>query len=471
MPLMKTTLTPPSPFPIGDPRNAPQPVPKPTPKTFHIMTKPGGSICNLDCTYCFYLEKERLYPDVKNFRMSDEVLENYIRQYIAQQNTPEITFAWQGGEPTLLGLPFFEKAVHLQQKYCPPGQRIANAFQTNGTLLDDKWCKFFHDHHFLIGLSIDGPREMHDRYRVNKGGHPTFDAVVRGLKLMQNHKVEFNTLTVVNKENSQHPLEVYEFLKSMGVEFMQFIPLVERIGAEPKTLAEPPLLKILTPYAQVTPWSVEPLAFGQFLSAIFDQWVRHDVGRTFVQMFDVQLGIEMGLGSALCVFSETCGKAMAMEFNGDLYSCDHFVYPQYKLGNIKDKTIEEMVNSAQQTEFGTAKRDTLPRYCQVCPVKEHCWGECPKHRFGLTPDGEPGLNYLCAGYKQFFTHIKPYLATMSDLLRRQRPASDIMRLIAVQEGRAPAAMPAPTRVFGATPGRNEPCPCGSGKKYKKCCGG
>ncbi len=293
---------------------------------------------------------------------------------------------------------------------------------------------------------------------------------MRGMKLLQDHHVDFNTLTVVNKEVSEKPLEVYGFLKSMGVEFMQFIPLVERVGAEPKVLAEPPLLKILTPYAQVTSWSVEPLTFGTFLSTIFDQWVRNDVGRSFVQIFDVQLGIEMGMGSSLCVFSETCGRAMALEHNGDLYSCDHFVYPQYKLGNIAEQSIEEMVNSAQQQKFGMDKQSTLPHYCQVCPVKQNCQGECPKHRFTITPDGEPGLNYLCAGYKQFFTHIKPYLKVMCDLLNRGRPASDIQRMLAIQEGRTVAEPSIPQRTFGGPAGRNDPCPCGSGKKYKKCCG-
>jgi len=490
----------PSPFPIGDPRATPQATP---PRSFHIMTKPIGSACNLDCTYCFYLEKERLYPGVTDFRMSEATLENYTRQHIAQQDTPEITFTWQGGEPTLLGVKFFQRALELQRQYCPPGRTIANSLQTNGTLLNEDWCRLFHEHKFLIGLSIDGPRELHDRYRVNKGGRPTFDAVFRGMQLLQKHQVDFNTLTVVNREVAQHPLEVYRFLKQCGVEFLQFIPLVERYGAQDKTLADPPLLKVLNnmktsrcdgaapePGArsdgaapgQVTPWSVDPREYGQFLCQIFDDWVRHDVGQRFIQMFDVQLGIEMGLGSSLCVFGETCGKAVAMEHNGDLYSCDHFVYPQYKLGNIHEQSIESMINSAQQQNFGTDKRDTLPQYCRQCPVKEHCWGECPKHRFLTTPDGEPGLNYLCAGYKIFFPHIKPYLEMMANLLRAGHPAAEIMPLLQ-QRPQGSSVMHPTTSLVAPTPGlaprapratgaagRNDPCPCGSGRKFKKCCG-
>ena len=440
-------------------------------RSFHIMTKPIGPICNLGCKYCFYLEKEKLYPakeGIEAFRMSDEVLENYIRQYIAQQNVPEISFAWQGGEPTLMGLDFFRRVVELQARYCPPHQRISNALQTNGTLLDKQWCDFFREHKFLIGLSIDGPREIHDRYRVNKGGHGTYDAVMHGLQLLKNHRVEFNTLTVIHKEASEHPLEVYEFLKSIGSGYMQFIPLVERAGPCTDDLAEPPLLKVLTPYSPVTPWSVQPQQFGTFLCTIFDYWVRHDVGRYFVQMFDVQLGIELGLGSALCVFSETCGKALAMEHNGDLYSCDHFVYPQFKLGNILQQTIEEMIESPEQRRFGLDKQSLLPKYCRECPVVAHCNGECPKHRYLLTPDGEAGLNYLCAGYKMFFTHIKPHLAAMAELLRRGRPAADIMPMRAACEGTRPGS-PAPAPSAGE-PGRNDPCPCNSGKKFEKCCG-
>lgn len=465
---------------LPDARDKPVTPPLPrVPRTFHIMTKPIGPICNLDCTYCFYLEKEKLYPGSHDFKMTDATLENYVRQYIAQQDSAEISFAWQGGEPTLMGLDFFKRVVELQAKHCPPGKRVSNALQTNGTLLDEDWCAFFKQHGFLIGLSVDGPKELHDRYRVNKGGRGTHDQVMRAWQMLQGHRVEFNTLTVVNKEVGEHPSEVYGFLKEHGAEFMQFIPLVERLGSAENTaqrgaegLAEPPLLKVLTPHHEVTRWSVRPLQYGVFLQTIFDQWVRHDVGRVFIQLFDVQLGIEMGLPAGLCVFAETCGKALAMEHNGDLYACDHFVYDGFKLGNISEKSIAEMVESQQQRQFGLDKRDTLPNYCKTCSVRQHCNGECPKHRFLLTPDGEPGLNYLCAGYKHFFGHIKPYLRTMADLIRAGRAPAEIMGILAQREGRVVAVQQMTpmlhNRVMGTN--RNDLCPCGSGKKFKKCCG-
>jgi uncharacterized protein len=459
------------------------------PAGFHVMTKPIGPICNLDCKYCFYLEKENLYPDKSNWRMREEVLENYIRQYIEQQDVPEISFAWQGGEPTLLGVDFFRKVVELQRKYAPPGKIISNALQTNGTLLDDEWCRFFHESKFLIGLSIDGPRRLHDHYRVDKKGEPTFDKVVRGMELLKKHRVDFNNLVVVNRFNQKHPLEIYNFLKQHGSGFMQFIPLVERVGGDgPLEFAEPPVLTrngnvVSLPilgashatntnhHSPVTEFSVEPKAYGDFLIAIFDEWVRKDVGRVFVQIFDVQLGIWMGMPSSLCVFADTCGNAMAMEHNGDLYSCDHYVYPQYKLGNIAERSIREMLESDQQRQFGADKRDALPEYCRKCDVRFACNGECPKHRFMMTPDGEPGLNYLCAGYKKFFRHIDPHMNTMAMLLRQGRPAAEIMAML----NRPPvgAAMPQAPRSRGRSAarrvGRNDPCSCGSGKKYKKCC--
>jgi uncharacterized protein len=407
------------------------------------------------------LEKEKLYPQnqsIDSFRMSDSVLENYIHQYITQQDSPEITFAWQGGEPTLMGIDFFQRALNLQSQHRPPDKTIHNCIQTNGTLLDDAWCDFLHRHDFLVGLSIDGPKEIHDTYRVNKGGHGTFDSVLRGWELLEKHSVKYNTLTVVNRLSGDHPMEVYNFLKSHGSRFMQFIPLVERAGPDTKTLASPPLLRILNQESPVAPWSVQPLQYGRFMSTIFDHWVRHDVGQIFVQLFDVQLGIELGVGSSLCVFSETCGRALAIEHNGDLYSCDHFVYPDYKLGNIATQTMEQMVDSPQQHRFGQDKRDALPNYCQRCEVRQHCNGECPKHRFLTTPDGDPGLNYLCAGYKHLFAKMKPHLQTMAALLRQDRAPSEIMTLLTQPQPRP------------ATAGRNAPCPCGSGKKYKKCCG-
>jgi uncharacterized protein len=429
---------------------------------FHVMSKPIGPICNLDCAYCFYLEKEALYPDKSNWRMPDDVLETYVRQYIEAQDVPGITFAWQGGEPTLMGVEFFRRVVELQRRYAG-GKTIANALQTNGTLLDDEWCAFFKAEDFLIGLSIDGPCELHDYYRVDKSGRPTFDLVMRGMELLKKHGVQFNTLCVVNRQNQRHPLEVYNFLKRHGSGFIQFIPLVERAGAgrfaSREVFAAPPSPdgsdRIAAP---VTPWSVEPLAYGQFLSAIFDQWVRHDVGRVFVQIFDIMLGVWSGMEAALCVFRQRCGRAMALEHNGDLYSCDHYVYPQYKLGNIRDAHLANLAASPQQVKFGDDKLMTLPRYCLECDVRFACNGECPKHRFMMTPDGEAGLNYLCAGYKHFFAHIDPHMRVMARLLGEGRPPAEIMQMFE-----------APAKV-NASPGRNDRCPCGSGKKYKKCCG-
>lgn len=442
------------------------------PRSFHVMTKPVGPICNLDCKYCFYLEKENLYPGKSNWRMPEDVLEKYVRQYIEAQQVPEIAFAWQGGEPTLMGLDFFQRAVELQQRYAN-GKKISNAIQTNGTLLDDAWCEFLKANGFLVGLSIDGPRKYHDLYRVDKEGKPTFDKVIAAARRMKRHGVEFNTLCVVNRANSAAPVDVYNFLKSEGSGYMQFIPLVERAGNGELPLAAPPelpgpgrvRLRVISDAAKlegasVMAWSVEPLAYGNFLCAIFDQWVRKDVGRVFVQIFDVQLGIWMGQPSTLCVFGETCGDAMALEHNGDLYACDHYVYPQHKLGNLSTDSLADMVASPGQRKFGTDKRDALPRYCRECDVRFACNGECPKHRFLSTPDGEAGLNYLCAGYKKFFHHIDPYMREMARLLQSGRPAAGIMKMIADSER---PARPGP-------PGRNDSCPCGSGKKYKKCCG-
>jgi uncharacterized protein len=467
------------------------------PRAFHVMTKPIGPICNLDCKYCFYLEKENLYPDKSSWRMTPQVLESYIRQYIEQQDVPEISFAWQGGEPTLMGVDFFRRVVELQKAHCPPGKTITNALQTNGTLLNDEWCSFFRDNNFLIGLSIDGPAELHDHYRVDKKGDPTFDRVCHGMELLKEHQVEFNNLVVVNRVNQKHPLEIYNFLKEHGSGFMQFIPLVERAGGGgPLDFAEPPVLKrheggLSLPVvgtsgpgagvgtSPVTEFSVEPEAYGDFLIRIFDEWVRKDVGKVFVQIFDVQLGIWMGLPSSLCVFADTCGSAMAMEHNGDLYSCDHYVYPQYKLGNILDQRMDEMRASALQTQFGLDKRDTLPKYCRECDVRFACNGECPKHRFLTTPDGEPGLNYLCAGYKKFFRHIGPHMRTMANLLRTGKPADQIMSMLddrrrATGDRRPqPAVAHSPSHSVtpsSSPPARNKPCPCGSGRKYRKCCG-
>jgi uncharacterized protein len=396
--------------------------------SFHIMTKPIGPICNLDCKYCFYLEKENLYPGTKSWQMAPEVLERYIDQYIAAQPHDEVYFAWQGGEPTLLGVDFYRTVVALQQKHAGV-KTIHNALQTNGTLIDDEWGEFLAEHRFLVGVSIDGPREMHDYYRVDKGNAPTFDRVMRGLEKLKAHRVDFNTLTVVNRNNSQYPLEVYRFLKEIGSGFMQFIPVVERRTGEPG----PEGLVLIQPAfdrpAEVTEWSVDPLAYGEFLARIFDEWVKKDVGRYFVQQFDVALESWMGMEASLCVFRRTCGSALAMEHTGDLYSCDHFVYPENKLGNIMEIELGQMAGSQQQKDFGLDKLNSLPRMCRTCDVRFACNGECPKHRFLTTPDGEPGLNYLCAGYKHFFHHVDPYMQFMAEELRAGRPPANIMRFV------------------------------------------
>ena len=436
---------------------------------FHVMSKPIGPICNLDCRYCFYLEKEEMYVQEgrrprPSWQMSDEVLETYIRQYIQQQDAQEINFAWQGGEPTLLGADFFRKAVAIQTKYAE-GRTIHNALQTNATLLDDAWGGFLSENHFLVGVSIDGPTDLHDAYRVDKHGEPTFDRVMQGLEALKRHGVDFNTMTVVSRANSQNPQRVYRFLKEIGSTFLQFIPLVERASPGPLasehgliqlSLAPPPRLGETD--SAVTDWSVRAEDWGPFLTTIFDEWVRRDVGCIYVQHFDVALGIWLGAGSSLCVFSETCGKAVAIEHNGDLYSCDHFVYPQYRLGNVLEKSLGEMVASEAQTKFGRDKADTLPRYCRECEVRFACQGECPKHRFIRAPDGEWGLNYLCAGYYRFFKHIDPYMRAMAGLLHSGRAPAEIMEEIARLD-----------QNIRRTTGRNDPCPCGSGQEYKRCC--
>lgn len=431
---------------------------------FHVMTKPVGPICNLNCTYCFYLEKEKLFGETEQFRMADDVLENYIQQYISQQSVPEISFAWQGGEPTLLGVDYFRKIVELQTQHAN-GKKITNAIQTNGTLLDDEWCEFLNKNEFLVGLSIDGPPDLHDAYRVDKRDHPSSERVLRGLELLKKHKVEFNTLTVVSRKNSQKPAEVYRYLKEIGSGFIQFIPLVERdadsvaknMGLD---LSQPPELQKVERNRLVTEWSLIPEDYGQFLVEIYNHWVRHDVGKTFVQFFDVALGNWMGMSGTLCVFSPTCGTAMALEHNGDLFSCDHYVYPKYKLGNIMNQSIQSMVESKEQRQFGRDKLDKLPKFCQGCSVRFACHGECPKHRFMKTPAGNPGLNYLCPAYKRIFNHMKPTMDIMCQLLRAGRPAAEVMQAVAQKPDLAPVA----------TPKRNDPCPCGSGNKFKACCG-
>ena len=395
-------------------------------KPFHIMAKPHGPICNLDCTYCYYLEKENLYAGRgREFRMADDVLEAYVRQYIQSQPAEQVSFAWQGGEPTLLGIPFFERVVELQKKHAN-GKTIDNAFQTNGTLLDDAWGEFLARNKFLIGLSVDGPEDIHDAYRVDKGGKPTFARVMRGLGILKKHKVEFNTLTVVNRLNSYRAHEVYRFLKQIGSKYLQFIPIVEQVAKQPDANG----LVLLKPFSRqesaVSEWSVESLQFGRFLQQVFDDWIVQDVGRVFVQVFDVALESWYGVPQTLCVFAPTCGSALVAEHNGDVYSCDHFVYPDNRLGNIMQQPLESLVNLPQQIRFGKAKEAGLPSDCRQCDVRFACNGECPKHRFMQAASGEYGLNYLCAGYKHFFHHIDPYMRFMAEELRQNRAPARVM---------------------------------------------
>jgi uncharacterized protein len=431
------------------------------PAAFHLLAKPTGAVCNLDCSYCFFLSKEMLYPGSR-FRMVDDLLETYIRQLVeAHSQAPVVTVAWQGGEPTLMGLDFFRRSVELAERFLKPGQRVEHTIQTNGTLLDADWAAFFKEHDFLVGLSIDGPRELHDAYRVNKGGKGSFDQVMRGLDYLRDGGVEWNALTTIHAANGEHGREVYRFLRNeCDARFVQFIPIIERVaeaadnGIVPWTSwRDRPL------YVQqgdhVTGRSVRAEQYGRFLIDVFEEWVRRDVGRVYVQMFDVALANWAGEQPSLCVHSETCGLALALEHTGDLYSCDHFVEPRYKLGNIRETSMLELVSSPEQRRFGLDKRDTLPRYCLECDVRFACHGGCPKDRFITTPDGEPGLNYLCAGYKAFFHHVDRPMRFMAEQLRVGRAPAAVMQLYAAED---------------AHRGRNDPCTCGSGRKWKRCHG-
>ncbi|MBN1249125.1 MAG: anaerobic sulfatase maturase [Anaerolineae bacterium] len=421
------------------------------PGAFHVMTKPRGPICNLDCAYCYYLPKEKMYPG-SDFRMPDEVLESFTKQYIASQQVPEVTFGWQGGEPLLMGIEFFERAVAYQEKYQKPGTRIINTLQTNGTLIDDAWGEFFHKHNFLIGLSLDGPQPMHDAYRVDKAGKPTWEKVMRGLHVMQAHEVEHNILCTVHAANADHPVEVYRFFRDDAeIEFIQFIPIVRR---DNETGHQEGL--------DVRDHSVTARQYGDFLIGVFDEWVRHDVGRVFVQIFDVALAAWMGQRPGLCVFEPTCGLGLAMEHNGDLYACDHYVEPKYLLGNIMETPLIDLVASEQQRAFGRAKLETLPPQCLDCEVRFICNGGCPKNRILVTGEGEPKLNYLCSGYKSFFMHIDRPMRMMVEELRHRQPPANVMRRINAEDQALQAAF--------ASANRNDPCPCGSGKKFKHCHG-
>jgi len=429
------------------------------------MSKPTGAICNLDCEYCFFLSKDELYPG-SGFRMEPAVHEAYIRQLLAaQRGAEEVVVAFQGGEPTLMGIDFFRRTLELERQLAVPGQRILNTLQTNATLLDDEWCTFLRDNEFLVGVSIDGPRAMHDAYRVDKGGKPTFDRVVRGLEALKRAGVEWNALTTVNAANGDHGREVYTFLRDeLGATFMQLIPVVERVTAELLPLAESgwgarsgdrPLYK--QEGDLVTHRTVGATQYGRFLIDVFEEWARHDVGDVFVSMFDTSLAHWMGMDQVgLCVHARTCGDAVALEHNGDLYSCDHYVEPDYLLGNIRQgRTLLELVDSPQQRAFGQAKLDTLPAYCRSCDVRFACNGGCPKDRILTTPDGEPGLHYLCQGYQLFFRHVDAPMRVMAALLRQGRDATALRDWYAVRDARR-------------DPG--DPCSCLGGAAWADCHG-
>jgi uncharacterized protein len=429
------------------------------------MSKPTGAICNLDCEYCFFLSKEELYPG-SGFRMDPAVHEAYISQLLAaQRGVSEVVVAFQGGEPTMMGLDFFRRTLELEARFAAPGQRILNTVQTNATLVDDAWAGFFAENGFLVGVSIDGPREMHDAFRVDKGGKPTFDRVIRGLNALKRHGVDWNALTTVNAANGDHGREVYTFLRDdLEAAFVQLIPIVERVTPEMLPLAESgwggragqrPLYR--QDGDRVTHRTVGAHQYGRFLIDVFEEWARHDVGDVFVSMFDTALAHWMGMHQVgLCVHARTCGDAVALEHNGDLYSCDHYVEPDYLLGNITEgRTILQLVESPRQRGFGTAKHDTLPSYCRSCDVRFACNGGCPKDRFLLTPDGEPGLHYLCEGYQLFFRHVDTPMRLMATLLRRGRDATGLRDWYATADARR-------------SPG--EPCTCSNGRPWGACHG-
>jgi len=402
-------------------------------KGFHFMAKPAGPACNLNCRYCFYTEKNALYRGKNNYRMSEEVLETFIRKYISEQPVDEVEFVWQGGEPTLLGVDFYRRVVRLQKQYSQ-GKHIKNSLQTNGTLLNDGWCKFLKEHNFLVGLSLDGPAQIHDRYRVDHAGKPTFDAVIRGLRLLKKHDVDFNIMACVAKETAYKFLQVYRFFRDEGVRFIQFMPIIERVAdAHGKErgfrLASPAVLDREETNTEVTPWSVSPEAYGTFLSGVFDEWVKHDVGSIFVMNFEWALNSWIGNPSPVCVYANQCGRSVVIEHDGDVYACDHCVYPGYKLGNILTDGPLEMIGKSLSSGFGTNKETALPQCCRDCEVLNLCRGGCPKHRFTSSYNGEPGLQYLCVGYKKFFLHIRKYLRVMTQLLENGLPVSHIMKAL------------------------------------------
>jgi len=391
----------------------------------YVMAKPIGSTCNLNCSYCYYLEKEKLYENRKSLEMSNETLEKYIESYIQAQPTPDVLFTWHGGETLIRDISFYKRVISLQKKY-GRGRKIDNSLQTNGTLLDPDWCNFLKDNNFLVGISIDGPEHCHDVYRKNKSGKGTFKQVMRGIEMLQKHQVEFNTLSVINNYNVDYPVEIYNFFKEIGSTYMQFSPIVERISS-----TRTDGLALVPPdenvEATLAPWTVDAKKFGQFYIDMFDEWIKEDVGKYFVQLFDAVLAGTIGEQPGVCIFGETCGHASVMEFNGDIYSCDHYVYPEYKLGNIRTHTIYEMMFSDKQLRFGADKRDLLPMQCKKCEFKKICNGECPKNRIIKTATGEPGLNYLCKGYYAFYKYCKPYMEFMQNELFFKRSPANVMQ--------------------------------------------
>ena len=395
-------------------------------RPLYVMLKPAGALCNLACDYCYYLEKAKLYQDNPKHVMSDELLEKFIEEYINSQTSPNVLFTWHGGETLMRPLAFYQKALELQKKYAK-GRQIDNCLQTNGTLLTDEWCRFLHDNGWLVGISIDGPQEFHDEYRKNKLGRPSFVKVMQGINLLKKHNVEWNAMAVVNDYNADYPLEFYHFFKELDCHYIQFAPIVERLAPH----ADGRHLAAVDEDSKegLADFSVTPRQWGNFLCTIFDEWVRHDVGNYYIQLFDSTLANWVGEQPGVCTLAKTCGHAGVMEFNGDVYSCDHFVFPQYKLGNIYSKTLVEMMYGERQQKFGLAKRDALPTQCKECPYLFACNGECPKNRFCKTKDGEPGLNYLCQGYYRFFDHAAPYMDFMKRELQAKRAPANVMEAI------------------------------------------
>ena len=395
-------------------------------KPLYVMLKPAGAHCNLACKYCYYLEKNKLYPTAQRHLMSDEMLEQFTREYIEAQTMNQVLFTWHGGEPLLRSIDFYRKALSLQQKYAG-GRRIDNVIQTNGTLLTDEWCEFFAQNHWLVGISIDGPQPDHDHYRLTAAGKPSWKKVMQGIKLLKKHGVEWNAMAVVNAYNANHPLEFYRFFKENGCQFLQFTPIVERLtrhedGRTLASLADKDEISL-------SEASVAPEQWGYFLCAIFDEWVRKDVGKIFVEIFDCTLANWMGISPGICAYSKECGHAGVMEHNGDVYSCDHFVFPEYKLGNIRDHSLIDMLYGEQQQEFSRLKHSSLPRQCRECDMEFACHGECPKNRFMKDKYGDSGLNYLCPGYYHYYQHVAPYMDYMKQELMAQRPPSNIMKVV------------------------------------------